>query len=102
MLQRISHATLGLGICLDEFKTEGGKQAVRAVFDNRPDEERILLSEFVQSSTARMPDAAKTVAKKKRVTKPKPELVSDDLLYESRDEYLAAEEAPESHLGAEE
>lgn len=87
MLERISHEKLGLGVCLDEFKTVGGKQAVRVIFDTRPEEERILLAEFVRPSTALMPPAA-AVAKKARTKKPKPERIKDTLLVETNDPYL--------------
>jgi hypothetical protein len=87
MLGRISHEKLGLGVCLDEFRTEGGKPAVRAIFDASPNDERIVLAEFVQPSTARMPQFAKKAAKRK-TRQAKSEPVSDELLVPVADAYM--------------
>jgi hypothetical protein len=96
MLGRISHEKLGLGVCLDEFRTEGGKPAVRAVFDASPNDERIVLAEFVQPSTARMPQSSKKAAKRK-TRQAKSEPVSDELLVAVPDAYMdEGSEEPES------
>jgi len=87
MLNRVQHSKFGVGVVLEERRTESGKPVSVVVFDARPDEERILLSEFLQPSDAPLPEAAKAI-KRKRTPKPKPEKLSDALLVEAHDQYL--------------
>jgi hypothetical protein len=79
MLKRISHQKFGLGVVLAERKSESGKLVSVVVFDNCPNEEKVLLSEFLQESKVRMPQSSKK-AKRKSPPKAKPEPVSDELL----------------------
>jgi hypothetical protein len=79
-----------------------GKPVCVVIFDNSPEIERTVLTEFLQESSARMPAAAKAVVKKKRVPKPKPEPVSDGLLYELKDKYLADDSESLLESGVEE
>lgn len=92
MLKRISHQKFGLGVVLAERKSESGKLVSVVVFDNCPNEEKVLLSEFLQESKARMPQSSKK-AKRKSPPKAKPEPVSDELLVPVPDAYL--DEDPE-------
>lgn len=77
-------------ICtLSERRSESGASVSVVIFDARPEEERILLSKFLQRSNARMPAAAKAAVKKKKAApKPSPDKIRDSLLVEVKDPYL--------------
>ena len=89
MLDRVQHPRFGLGVVLDERRSESGRPISVVVFDAAPDQERVLLSEFVQPSNTRLPAAAKTPAKKTRTPIPEPEKIKDTLLVETPDPYLS-------------
>ena len=60
MLERISHSKFGLGVVIDERPGVGsGKPVCVVIFDNSPEIERTILTEFLQQSSARMPAACR-------------------------------------------
>ena len=77
MLERISHPKFGLGVVLDERLGGSGKPVSVVVFDNAQNVEHVVLTEFLQQSSARMPAVAKN---KRKPRGPKPEPIRDELL----------------------
>jgi hypothetical protein len=85
MLGRVKHSRYGDGISLSDGVSGNGKTASLVVFDNTPGTERTIYDSFLQPSTAAIPEAAKKI-KPKKIRKPKPEPVSDQLLVPELDE----------------